>query len=135
MKSKHLPKTLLFNVLCVNIWAIFNIFPKTELLIPLYNIKTTKTKTFIPYFHKLSQRQCSCSVVFPLLENKLLAIILKCFVPEPNINIHIGKMFYNESLASMKSITAKEKLEFIFKSCDWLPIIPYQVEVLANNRH
>lgn len=44
-------------------------------------------------------------------------------------------MFYNESLASMKSITAKEKLEFIFKFCDWLPKIPYQVEVLANNRH
>lgn len=33
-----IPKTLLFNVLSVNIWAIFNIFPKTELLIPLYNI-------------------------------------------------------------------------------------------------
>lgn len=44
-------------------------------------------------------------------------------------------MFYNESLASMKSITAKEKLEFIFKFCDWLPKIPYQVEVLANKRH
>lgn len=44
-------------------------------------------------------------------------------------------MFYNESLASMKSITAKEKLEFIFKFYDWLPKIPYQVEVLANNRH
>lgn len=39
-------------------------------------------------------------------------------------------MFY-ESLASMKNITAKEKLEFIFKFCDWLPKFPYQVEVLA----
>lgn len=32
-----IPKTLLFNVLDVNIWVIFKIFPKMELLIPLYN--------------------------------------------------------------------------------------------------
>lgn len=95
MKSKHLlhQRHCFSNVLSVNIWAIFKIFQKMELLIPLYNnIQNNRKQRFLYcIFTDCSKDSVHAQLFFLCFKISYQQTTLKCFVPEPNINIHIGK--------------------------------------------